>query len=73
MDFYFLPLINPIETIFFMHLIGTQWSFCFVLFFCFCFCFFLIKWNPMELIPVSTIALSFPLGSGIMGPFDMNI
>ena len=82
MDFYFLPLINPIETIFFMHLIGTQWSFCFVLFcfvflflflFCLFFYFYFIKWNPMELIPVSTIALSFPLGSGIMGPFDMCI
>ena len=46
MDFYFLPLINPIETIFFMHLIGTQWSFCFVFLFLFLFCFFFF--NQME-------------------------
>ena len=47
-----------------------EFLFCFVFFFLF---IFSIKWNPMELIPVSTIALSFPLGSGIMGPFDMYI
>ena len=78
MDFYFLPLINPIETIFFYAFDRNpmEFLFCFVLFFCFCFVYFyfyFIKWNPMELIPVSTIALSFPLGSGIMGPFDMCI
>ena len=54
-----------------------EFLFCFVLFcffvFVFVLFFFLFKWNPMELIPVSTIALSFPLGSGIMGLFDMYI